>query len=308
MKYPTHELTLHPSRNLLPGVDTQSDTFKALLNLIATGGFAATGRHIVTHSCRIIEGADLWEAAKLIGLVAVETVEVAAEHIESVMLAGLVAREHYTKGQIAFLVYPLLQPMFDRVKSRKLANLKKGSNSSQVLEIPDPALSAGSGNPAATLFGIGADKLTKATTIPQVADALGISERLFRMAGQLHKEFAADPDLAAQFIPQILAQDESGAAFGLGGIIAGIAGRKATKDITPIISPELDLWGERITKWTAPARWAGWDKLTPEHREAVSTRTAEELLKTSPEEVIAAIHRRVAADLGIPYRPNLKVV
>jgi hypothetical protein len=52
-------------------------------------------------------------------------------------------------------------------------------------------------------------------------------------------------------------------------------------------------------KWTAPARWAGWDKIKPETRAAVATRAAEELLKSAPPELAAAIEERIAAQLGL---------
>lgn len=264
---PTNELSLHKQASSLPTICRESGEFGAML---------ATARELGTlpepikvNNFRIIVGAEFLEVARDLGMVTVPCVEVSADDLHATILASLLARRHYTKGQLAFLALPHLQPAIDESKKRRLDNLKKGLT-------PDCALSAQSG-------------ISGAKTAGELAEELGISRRLFTYAAQLHREFAADATIRERFESLILEQDEDGAIMGLGSVVAGIAGYKSTKNITPMIQPELLIWRDRIEKMFTAKRWAGWDNTAPETREQLATAFVRSLRDTCPVEIITAV-------------------
>ena len=293
---PTTELTLHAAASRLPRMADDAPEFAALLIHIAEHGITEP---IKVNQFRVVVGVDTWEAAKQLGIKSVPCVEIGPDEIFGHLSAALTARKHYTKGQIAYLALPLLEPLMDAARRRQLAALKQGSKGSN----PRSALNAlrENGNPALAKFAM-------AKTAEQLAEALGISRRLFFFAAAIHRDFAADPSLRARFEPAILEQGEDGAPTGLGAVVAGIAGHKATKGITPHQQPELQLWGDKVSKWFDPRKWAGWDKITPETQQAVAEKFASELLAATPPEVIEHIELAVAQRLGVRKPANLKVV
>jgi hypothetical protein len=293
---PTTELTLHAAASRLPRMADDAPEFAALLIHIAEHGITEP---IKVNQFRVVVGVDTWEAAKQLGIKSVPCVEIGPDEIFGHLSAALLARQHYTKGQIAYLATPLLEPLLDASRKRRAANVATRMSKSGKGQNPDSALSALS-SPSLSKFAL-------AKTAEQLAEALGISRRLFFFAAAIHRDFAADPGLRARFEPAILEQGEDGAAMGLGAVVAGIAGHKATKGITPHQQPELQLWGDKVSKWFDPRKWAGWDKITPETQQAVAEKFASELLAATPPEVIERIELAVAQRLGVRKPTNLKV-
>ena len=115
-------------------------------------------------------------------------------------------------------------------------------------------------------------------------------------AGQIHKAFADTSDteitgemLRTKFEPLILEQDENGHSFGLGAILAGIAGYRSTKGVRVVPAPALTLWEERIEKMFAPSRFNGWEKIEPATRAALTEKFRTEFLAVVPDELQAAV-------------------
>ncbi len=270
---PTTELSLHSVARGLPRLDVDSPEFAVILASVKALGLPEP---LKVNQFRIITGHDLWEAAKQLGLATVPCVEVEGHDLHQTILSSLLARRHFTKGQLAYLAFPHLDGALAEAKKRRLANLKKGLDSSQVVEIPERALSAHSGNTAADL-----------------AKTLGISMRLFTYAAQIHREFAADGALREKFEPCILDQEEDGAAMGLGAVIAGIAGYKTTKNVTPMYQPELLIWQDRVGKIFSPKRWLGWDRTSQETRVQIAEAFARNLRDTCPAEILAAVEIKI---------------
>lgn len=278
---PTTEITIHPVAAHLPRPDVQSPEYRALLGVIAETG--TVPRAVSVCGFRALDNLDILAAAKECGMITIPTVEVAPHDAPIAAIADLVARKHWTKSQIAYLAFPLLQPILDAAKARRVANLKKGvtlQKSSQVVDFPDCALSALSG----------------ATTAERLADSLGISRRTLVHAAQIHRSFDApgdadfeDGELRAHFEPKILEQDENGHSVGLGAVVAGIAGYKATRGVTVIPAPQLTLWEERIEKMLAPSKFNGWDKLPADVRASAAKRFASEFFNVVPEEIQGAV-------------------
>ena len=278
---PTTEITLHPITARMPAVNPESAEFRALVAMIAETG--TVPRPVPVNGFRAVAELDVLAAAKQLGMVTVPTVEIPVLDIPLVAIADLVTRKHRTKSQIAYLAYPVLAAILDASKKRRVENLKKGlqaPKSSQVVDFPDPALRAASGN----------------RTLEELAATLGISDRLLRYAAQIHSAFDAPADeqlaegeLRALFEPRILEQDENGHSAGLGAIVAGIAGYKSTKGQTVIPAPQLTLWEERIERLFSPVKFNGWDRLDDATREAARQKFAAEFYRVVPEDLQSAV-------------------
>jgi hypothetical protein len=278
---PTSEITIHPIAHRLPAPAADAPEFLALLAIWGETG--TQPRPIRVNSFRAVADLDVLAAAKALGKVTVETIEVERLDIPLATISDLVARKHYTKSQIAYLAYPILSPVLEASKKRRVENLKKGvelRKSAQTLENPDPALIALSG----------------AKTLEQLAEVFGVSARFMQYAAQIHRAFdapgdedIADGELRAKFEPLILEQDEAGHSTGLGAIVAGIGGYKATRGQTFVPAPQMTLWEERIEKMLAPSKFKGWDKLDALIREKAAQRFAAELFKVAPDEIQTAV-------------------
>jgi hypothetical protein len=278
---PTTEISIHPIAQQLPQPRPDSPEFKALLAIMGETGRAP--RPVAVNGFRAVADLDVLAAAKALGMFTIETTEIPVLDIPITAITDLVARRHWTKSQIAYLAFPILSPVLEAAKKRRVENLKKGlrmEKSTQTPENPDPALAALSG----------------AKTLEQLAEVFAVGPRMLQYAAQIHRAFdapgdaeIADGELRAKFEPLILSQDENGHSVGLGAVVAGIGGYKATHGQTVVPAPQLTLWQERFEKLLSPSKFSGWDRLDEPTRALAAQRFAVELFKVCPEEIQTAV-------------------
>ena len=165
----------------------------------------------------------------------------------------LVLQKHLTKGQRAYLIYPLLKGLLEESKARSLANLKKG-----ISPIPDSI-----GN--------------RGTTAAELAAQYGFSEDTLRQAQDLHSIFIGDSktlaarnlkgldsaELRKEWEEKILDLDHP---VGLGAALAGMAGARATRDTEkkPNSQTQLDLFNEGVGTLSSVAK--NWGRMRGEAR------------------------------------------
>ena len=154
---------------------------------------------LVDSEMQILDGRRRWELALELGL-EVE-VTVCEDSPMMAILGSLTQRRHMTKGQLAYTAYPLLRPALEEAKQRKLDALKQGDKVPVVDSID---------------YGRG--------TVEDLARSLGFGRDLIFQAKQLHESCGSDDELRAQ-VEISLFHD----GVGLGALLAGIAGRSATK-------------------------------------------------------------------------------
>jgi hypothetical protein len=193
---PVSELSVHPEAQRLPEWPTDHPRFKAFTDDVRRRGIQQP--ILIDHEGRILDGRMRLRAAKQLRIDELMCVVIADDVINAI-LQSLLQRRHYTRGALAYLAFPLLADAFDEARRRRLENLKNTNVSSK-----------------------STDGL-RAKTVEDFAQMLGISRSLLFQAQQLHRRFESDPELRAEFEPAILEEEK-----GLGGILAGTAGKLAT--------------------------------------------------------------------------------
>lgn len=225
---PTKDLRPHALNKRMPRWNRESDEWLAFVQDIQDRGIQVPLR--ITDKGEVVDGETRRQAAIALALAEVPCVVVPAHEVAATLLQELQLRRNLTKGQRAYLLVPLMEPVFAGATQRRLANLRKGST--------EPA----------------ADGDATQRTAAEYALSLGFSRELLDQARRLHAAFAEEPDLRDQFEPQILDFDSP---IGLGACLAGIAGQKATKDTERKTGAQLELFtdawgtlGKRFTYWT----------------------------------------------------------
>lgn len=227
MKDPT-ELSIHPVAKGLPEWGKEDPRFIALLEDIRTRGIDQP--LIIDKQNRIMDGRHRWRAAKQLQLDEVPVIVRSEEEVFGIVVNSLLQRRHHTKSQLAYLTYPLMKDAFDEAHRRMLENLKKGNNS------------------RSTLSGL------RAKTVEDLADQIGISRALFFQAKEVHQVFGKDQAkyefqtddgpieklTLKEFFERRILDAEKPA--GLGAVLAGIAGMKATKGKAKHNPEQLDLF------------------------------------------------------------------
>jgi len=153
---------------------------------------------LVDAEMQILDGRRRWELARELGL-EVEVV-VCEDSPLMAVLGSLTQRLHLTKGQLAYTAYPLLKPALEEAKARHLAMLKSGGKSRT-------------------------DSIGHARcTIEDLCLRLGFSKDTFDQARQVQEAAELDEDLRVLIEESLFIKGS-----GLGGILAGLPGREATK-------------------------------------------------------------------------------
>lgn len=197
---PTNTLRVHPSLSALPQWADDDPRFYALCDDVAASGVIEPIK--ITETGEIVDGRHRWRAAKRMTLPTVPVVVVAADQVVSMAISTLLARRHFTRGQLAYVAYPLFAPACAEAKRRRIDNLKNGnvSRSPTECEIDPPK------------------------TADSLAERLGVCRNIFDQAAKLHRKFEKNEALRQEWEPKIMSDDPPG----LGAVLAGIAGQETT--------------------------------------------------------------------------------
>lgn len=208
-------LSPHPLNRAMPRIRPGMPEWQALFDDVRERGIQEPIRVVGN---RVVDGETRRQVAIAIGLDQVPVVEVPEDQAIATIVEHLVLQKHLTRGQRAYICYPVAKPLADESKARRIANLKKGSVSRYPTE-------SDSGN-----IGVFADFCKR----------VGFSQDLYEQAQTLHRLFSGDPEtmrgrgladadpeaLRAEWEPKIL---DMVAPVGLGAALAGIAGAQATE-------------------------------------------------------------------------------
>lgn len=209
------DLTVHPALRLVPDAWGKEDpAFIALVEDVRARGFDQALQ--VDEEDRVIDGRGRLKAAKQLQIEEVPVRVRKQEEVFGIIVGSLVQRRHYTKGQLAYVTYPLMQHAFEESSRRRLENLKQHARTQAGLSPLAPK------------------------TVDEMAEQIGIGRATFFQAKAVHEAFARDTGkyefevdgetrlltLKEYFEGRILDREEPA---GLGAVLAGIAGMKATK-------------------------------------------------------------------------------
>lgn len=148
----------------------------------------------------LVDGRRRFAACRMAGRETFPAKVVREQDAQEIITATLALRKHFTKGALAFFCLRWLEPVAQASIARKKSKLKRGADSEQ--ESP-------------------------ADYLPRLEDEcirLGFSADIYHQAARVREIFAEDADYKARLEPKIYSGD-----VGLGAVIAGYAGRSATK-------------------------------------------------------------------------------
>jgi gas vesicle protein len=252
------ELKLHPLLKHQPGEwDEEDPRFKAFVIDIQTHGIQDPV--IITAEGLIADGRRRWRAAKRLQLVSIPCRVCDDHEVPEIIVRTLSQRQHYTKGQLAYILAQRLDEAFESARRRMLMGTK--------------------GEPSKLSF-------EGLSTPDDYAATIGVSVQYLRQARKIHELFADDKKrklngedgrktepltLRDFYEPQILDPDKP---IGLGGVIAGIASIiDAEKKGKPHKGGKPDDQNRQIELFNKVVadelnRWEYWQKFDPETKAA----------------------------------------
>lgn len=258
------DLAIHPSAKLMPEWTKDDPRFGALVEDVRERGIDKPIK--CDKEFRIVDGRTIWRVAKQLQLAEVECQVVPDDQIIATILGSLLHRKHFTRAQLAYLSFPIIESGYEESKLRRLKNLRNRQCS------PETALNAAS-----------------AKTSHDFARQIGVCERSLRQASELHKHFKnpakfewideADPlTLKEYYEPRILHPDKP---HGLGAVLAGIGSKLSPDSISQQKNGQLELFtGAFDTVFTRFEYWKGMDATLRRH---VLDKIREEIDDMAPE-------------------------
>jgi hypothetical protein len=246
----------HPAIKAMPRWAKGSEEWRAFVDDIRENGI--THPVLVTHDGVVIDGWTRITAARDLQLATVPVREVAADEAVQIIVREMCLRRNLTKGQRAYLAWPMFKALHAELQARHIESLKAGKISTLS---PTFADSIGKGPASRHDDALGA--------------RIGVSGDLLSQARQLHAIFdgtlrklpthdITEPhdDLKRYWEPRILDLDKP---IGLGAAIAGIAGKEATEGREKGVSPltQLSLFDQGLGALKTVFATERWEK-TPE--------------------------------------------
>jgi hypothetical protein len=248
------QLRPHKLNKDLPRLGPGMPAFGALIDDIAVNGVKEP--LTITPAGEVLDGETRRQAAIAAQRWDVPVVVADSDDVVATVYRRLALQKRLTKGQSAYVLFPMAKPLLEEAKQRRIAQLNKGA---------DPR------NPIESVFG-------KQATFEDFCRAHGFSPDLATQAKTLHLIFSgdlkslkernlegADPAaLRGEWEPKILDIENP---VGLGAALAGMAGQRATKDRekAPPVG-QLELFTETITELGTVFEPKRWTKTRPDDK------------------------------------------
>jgi len=298
-------LTIHPALKSQPRLALDHPQMIAWRRGMKRSGLDAH-EVLITGGNEIVDGRHWCWNAKALQWEKVRVRLVADNEVSAVIMETLVNRRHYTKGQLAYIVAPMLDDIFAEARGREQATLRQ--NSATALH------SVQSGPSALSAKGI--------ETPDSIAANLGISYRVLMQAREIHEMFRSDKTkrtmtdrddvtekgvtLQEFFEPRILLVEDPEAprtrAYGLGAVIAGAKavinmegkGRDHGGGRPREIQQQLTLFGTSINAFGA--KFDYWKKWEPETRQAAMA-SLPPVVEKMPDDLLAEFAKVIKTEL-----------
>lgn len=275
-------LRVHPLNRSMPRIKPGMPEWAELVRDICERGVQDCVS--ITADGQVVDGWTRTKASIAAGQVLIPVQVIDENEVVTKLAEKLVLQKHLTKGQRAFLVYPILKGLLAETKARSIANLKKGFS------------------PSSDSIG------TRGTTAEEIAAQYGFSQDTLAQAKELHGIFEGDSktlaarnlegldpaELRKEWEPKILDLDHP---IGLGAALAGMAGARATKDTEkkPNSQTQLDLFNEGVGTLSSVAK--NWEKLRTDARPVI-VRVWRTAASAWPPEFRRELAEALLADLG----------
>lgn len=250
----TAELEPHPILKSIPAPAKDDEKLKGKMAFIT----ACDGRMtplLIDPRGRILDDISrlTWLAAQRLAIEHVPVLVVHSPVPEETTFDVLVNRNHWSKGTLAYIISPWLEPIFKTLRDERAKNLRIGQNPNDLPKRhPVPY------------------RETHITSAKDLAEAVGICERTLRMARDLREKFEdgqkrtfkieggprdgeeVQRTFREHYEPELFRQQtgdehESTRPKGLSAILKAIGGHKATKGGTRKDRGQLELFDKFIS-------------------------------------------------------------
>jgi hypothetical protein len=257
----------HTAAAALPVFDESDPRFEAVLADVRARGIVQP--LTIDSENRVVLGVNHWRAARALHLDEVPCLVARDGDITSLIIADLMHRAHLTKSARAYLIYPLLKEAHEEARQRAIANLKKGKT------------------PNVSPSGTGC---RTAKNIQELAAQIGVSERFFREAAEVHRIFESDEVYKTLMEPRIIAEPiggehEAARPVGLGAVIAGHAGRR-NKGKSRLPANQIRLLRKSVASLIG--RFSDWSQFDKSAR-AAALEEIRQVIAGQPPEVCAGV-------------------
>ena len=284
------DLVIHPALKSQPRLS--DDQLLSWRKGMKRRGESATPAIYVTADNQIVDGRHRFWCAKKLGWKTIPAIMVKDEEICSLIFETLANRRHYSKGQLAYIIAPMIDEIFAEAKKRQMTGTAATPNT----ETPE-----------------------------SIAAGLGISYRVLLQAREIHDYFDTDKakrtltdrdevteknvTLKEFFEPRILLVEDPEAprtrAYGLGAVLAGIkqiltleqregAGRSHGGGRPERVEKQLQLFGTAMTGLQNKfVYWTKWDEDT--RTEAI--KALPPVIEKMPRELLVAFGKLIATEL-----------
>lgn len=234
----------HPLLAHIPVWAPDSEEFKSLRESLRTDG--QLYEILVDSDRRVVDGRNRRNALAALGRPVTARVVAAAE-VSTIIFRTLMQRRHMGKGARAFLAVPLVQPLIEAAKARKMAILKAGGSIT--------------------------DSIGDAQSLEQIALDVGVSKDVFDQARQLHELLEkAAPEVRADLTARVIEGE-----LGLGYACTALAN---TRDAA-VRATRLDKRQQHDRLFTSalPKLSLHWEAATPNQRESIVENFRSEVAK-----------------------------
>jgi len=218
----------------IPEWPDNSARMMALRRELQTTGLCPPIQMTAKHEIVDPDSRDRWRAARMLQLTSIPVAFIADGEESNACASTLAHRRHLTKSALAYLIFPLVEPMLKQARARAIKMLQKGNDLPSGFETPT------------------------AKSVVEIAAQYGIENTLFKDAKKVHAIFAADPQFKAQMEPRILqeaigGEHEQNRPVGLGAVIAGYEG-KQLEDTSRADRSQLELFGRAVKAFSFRSR------------------------------------------------------
>lgn len=249
---------------------------------------------LITGENEIVDGRHWFWNAKALQWDKVRVRVIGAHEVHAAIRETLTNRRHYSKGQLAFLIAPMMDEEFAEAHKRRALNAAKAETNSVRDDLETPA---------------------------SIAATMGITVRVLQQAREIHEFFAdktkrtmTDRDGVTEkgvtfkefFEPRILLEEDPEAprtrAYGLGAVLAGIkASIKMNEKDAPHgggrpqnVQKQLDLFEDSFKG--VSAKFSYWQKWEPETRQAAMA-ALPPVVEKMPDDLLAEFAKVVKTEM-----------
>lgn len=276
MSEPTKTLLLdpagladHPLLAHIPVWAKDSEEFKSLRESLRTDG--QLYEVLIDSGHRVVDGRNRRNALAAIGAQATCRIVPDAE-VSTIIFRALMQRRHFTKGALAFLAVPLVQPFIEAAKQRRLACLRRG------------------GTPVS-------DPIGNVPGIEQLALDVGVSRDVFDQACRLHALLAkATPEARDSITARVISGE-----LGLGYACTSVVNYEQAPARTAALDKRQQ--HDRLFAHALPKLEGHWAQSTPEQREVIREKFRSSVA-TWPRDLLEEAQAAIRAALKLQSQPE----